>query len=260
MKIYGEWLEKFRVKIEEGYKVHRMDERLCEFAYEGERPARTLWKYDEPPTAQAKNGMTMMTMPIPKFRQVEPIQVGFNIDLGWRFLEEDMLWSLESMMYRFGSRVAEKEYWAIVKGISDNAGETIHAEKKGSLSTLDIREAKSLIGRNARQHADMVVMPLEQEIEFLKKSELWLPNRIPTGYVSYKDRGPYFAGMVNGTKTYWMRFLKDFAVVYAKHEVMVRNTKIEMYFDDEKRPRFLIIEKECSSAPVLDQAVVKIAI
>jgi len=259
MKTYEELLEEFKAKIEEGYETSRMDKRLIEFADESEKPVRTLWKYDHPPTPQAMHGATVIMMPTPRFRPVKPLQRGIRIDLSKWDIETHMV-VLDSYMYRKGSEVAEREYWAIVKGISDNAGNTVKAKKKGELSVPDIKEAQSWIGQNARNYADTVVMPLEQKTGLLKKGKVWLPNKIPTGYVPEEDRGPYFAGMIDGARVYWMRFIKDFALVYAKCETIMRNTPLNVYYDKPKRPSQLTIEKWCAAAPILEQAVVKITL
>ena len=262
MKTYEEWFEEFKAKIEEGYGIHRMDKRLAGFAYEAEKPAKTLWKYDHPITAHTMprgQRMHMIIMPTPTYRTVKPLQVGVRIDLSkWDF--ETPVVGLDSYMFGCGSNVAEREYWAIVKGISDNAGKTMETKKKGELSKLDIKEAQAWIGQNGRAYADTVVMPLQQKRELLKKGELWLPHKIPNGYVPEKDRGPYFAGKIDGANVYWMRFIKDFALVCAKRENIVSNTPLKVYYDNPKRPSQLTIDKRCSSAPILEQAVVKVTL
>jgi len=172
METNEKWLERFKVKIKEGYENNRMDKRLCEFAHEVDKPAKTLWKYDQPFSAQtipAGQEMNIIPMASPKLRTVEPLQVGIRIDglRSWNF--ENDGWGLESLMFRNGSTVAEREYWAIVKGMSDNAGKTIKARNKGEVSELDIREAKSWIGQNGRAYADTIVMPIQQETDLLMR-------------------------------------------------------------------------------------------
>jgi len=261
MKTSEEWLEEFKVKIKKGYEACRMDKRLCEFAHEVEKPATTLWKYDHPITADTMpegQKMHIIVMPKPKYRTVKPLQVGFAIDLSkWDWEEAS---GLDSLMPRWGSIVAEREYWAIVKGVSDNAGTTIKTKQKGEFSLADLREARTWIGQNGRKYADMAVIPLQQETELLKTGKLHTPEKIPDGYVPKRDRGPYFAGMLDGAKAYWMRFMKDFALVYAKCETIIRNTPLKVYYDKPKMPSRLIIEKWCSSAPILEQAVVKVLV
>ena len=261
MKTYDEWLEAFTTKIKEGYETHRMDKRLAGYAYEVEKPATTLWKYDHPIKAKimpAGQEMHLIAMPTLKLRTVEPFQVGIRVDLSKWDIEATVFW--DSFMYRRGSDVAEREYWVIMKGMSDNAGTIMKAKKKGELSKLDMKDAQAWIGQNGGEYADTIVVPLEQATELLKKGELWSPHKIPTGYVPEKDRGPYFDGKMGGVNVYWTRFMKDFALIYCKRKITVSNTPLKAYYDKPKRPSCLIIEKWCSSAPILDQAVVKITL
>lgn len=259
-KSYEEWLEEFKTNIEEGYEAYRMDTRIAGYAQEVQKPARTLWIFDNPvavgTTTEERESYTV-TMPLPSSRPVEPFPARFLIDLkDWGFRET--VSGLNSYMFRKGNQVAEMEYFGILKGLSDNAGNIIEAEKKGELSEQDIQKAKIWVGQNGGRYPDIVVMPIDQETKLLKEGKLWLPHKIRSGYISDMERAPYFLGMIGNTKAYHMRFIKDYALVFAKNEVIVRNTPLKVYFDESTRPSHLIIEKWCSSAPTLDQAVVKI--
>lgn len=260
MKTHEDWLKEFRAKIEEGYETQRMDKRLAGFAHEHEKPVKRLWKYDQPITAQTMvAGQPIIVAPSPTYRNVEAFQVGIRIDLSqWNF--KDPIVGSDSYMFGIGSRVAENEYHAIVKGISDNAGNVIKTKKKGELSKLDLKEAQAWIGSYGNEYAETVIVPLEQKTKWLIQEELWLPHKIPTGYLPEKERGMFFSGWINGVNVYWMRFLKDFALIYAKRKAIICNTPMKIYYDNPKRPKELFVSKWCSSAPILDQAVVKITL
>lgn len=257
MKTSEDWLKELDTKIKEAYEIRRMDKKLIGISREKEKPATTLWKYDHPPTAQEKHGMTITVMPPLKLRTVKPLQVGIQIDLSKINVEDAISESvLTSFISSYGKDVAEKEYVAIIRGLSDNAGNAIEAKNKGDLSKDDIKKAQSWIGENGRKFADTIIMPLEQETKFLKEGAIFEPHKILDGYVPKDERGPFFSGKLSGSGVYWMRFVKDFALVYAKQETMLINTPLKLYYDDPKE--LLTIEKWCSAAPILEQAVVKI--
>ena len=95
-------------------------------------------------------------------------------------------------------------------------------------------------------------------LEFQLSGELLEGWRIPTGYLSKEKRGHYFSGMLEGLITYWAPFMKGVAVVFERDKIQVVNTPLKISFDNTQRPSKLILEKWCSSAPIIDDAVAKI--
>ena len=260
MKTYEEWLEEFRTKIKEGYETHRMDKRLAGYTYEVDKPAKRLWKYDEPIRAQSMpEGGTIITMPTPKIREVKPYQVGYKLNIRKWTEDPVRVVGMDNFMYRIGVNVAEREVWVMAKGMSDNAEHVIEAEKKGELSKNDIKKARDWISSQG-MYADTIIMHSKQRWRFLRNGELWESYRIPTGYVPERDRGPYYAGKIDGANVYSTLMIKDFALVYRKKEILVKNTQLKIDYDNPKRPSTLIVNKWCSSAPIIEQAVVKIVL
>ena len=256
MKTIDEWIEEFKNKINEGYETHRMDKRLAGYAYEVDQPARRLLKYEEPIRHESlPHGGTLIVMPTPKTRNVTPYQVGFRIDLK-EWAVDPTVYGMDNYMHQIGVNISQKEVWVIAKGMSDNAGNVIEAEQKGELSKNDIVKARDLV--LGQTYADTIIMPIKQRWRFLKNGELWEPHRIPTGYVPEEDRGPYYAGNIDGARVYGTPAIEDFALVYSKREIMVKNTALKIEYD--KRERILLVDKWCSSAPIQEEAVVKITL
>jgi hypothetical protein len=64
--------------------------------------------------------------------------------------------------------------------------------------------------------------------------------------------------MIDAINVYWANFIKDFALVFNRGEIISASTPLKIRFDNIKYPKQVIGEKLCVSAPMLDQAVVKI--
>lgn len=256
MKTIDEWIEEFKNKIKEGYENNRMDKRLAEYANEVEKPARTLLKRDEPIRHETlPHGGTLIVIPTFKTRTVTPYNVGYRIDLT-EWVVNPEVYGMTNYMESIGVNVALKEVAVMAKGMSDNTTNIIEAEQKGELTKEDIKKAREMV--SGEHYTDTIVMPSKQRWRFLRNRELWEPHLIPTGYVPEKDRGPYYAGNISDARVYGIPTMKDFALVYSRKEIMVKNTplKIEYY----NRERVLVVDKWCSSAPIREEAVVKITL
>lgn len=260
MKTPKDLLKEFTAKISEGYNAERMDKRLIGFPHEHKKPVYSLWKHDKPITIHSISADGKLPE-ASKFvsRKVDPLRAAVVLNIH-NFNFEEPVADMDSYMIELGNELAEREYHCIVKGISDYAGLVMKVNKKGTLSKSDIKNAQSWVTTNGRTYADTIIVPLEQMTEWMINNELWLPDKIPTGYVPEKDRGRFFAGVIGGVRVYWMRFTNDFALLYAKHKTILFNTLLEVYYDKPENPKELIAEKVCSSAPTLDQAVVKITL
>ena len=256
MKTIDKWIEEFENKIREGYETHRMDKRLAGYAYEVDKPAKRLLKYDEPIRHESlPHGGTLIVLPTPTTRNVTPYQVGYRIDLK-EWAADPVVHYVDHYMGQIGVNVSQKEVWVMAKGMADNASNVIEAEQKGELSKNDIVRARDLV--SGQTYADTIIMPSKQQWRFLKKGELWEPHRIPTGYVPEKDRGPYYMGNIDGAKVYGTPAIEALALVYSKGEIMVRNTPLKIQYD--KREQILVVDKWCSSAPIREEAVTKITL
>jgi len=260
MKIYSEWLDEFRAKIEEGYESHRMDRCLAGFVSEVERPARRLIKMSGPIVAffGIPEGGELPPPVKVTMSEVTPINVGFPVNLkDWA--DDPERTYMDMFMMQIGERIAENEVWAIVKGMVDNAGHTLEAEKKGELTKNDVEKAKDWVG-NQGTYADTLIVYLEQKTEFLKRGELVEATPNVLGWIPEERRGRHFSGLVNGLFAYWTRFTKGLAIVYERNAIMVRKTPFKIDFDNSTHPSALNIEKWCSSAPTIEQGVVKITL
>mgnify|MGYP001121165489 CR=1 FL=1 len=76
-------------------------------------------------------------------------------------------------------------------------------------------------------------------------------------------RGPHFAGMINSLRTYSTHGLEDKAVIFRRGDIWTYTTPLthsKIHYDNINHPTKLIIQKWCSSAPILDESVVVINI
>lgn len=254
MKTFTEWLQEFRKKIDEGYERSRMDRALARDAEQVDRPVRALPKLDEPIKLYSVPPGGKLPPPISfGFRTVEPKNVGFFCDLkDWADDPREII-----LMWRLGEFLAEREYFWIVKSLLENAGHTTEVETKGTLTKSDIQKAREKISESGL-FGDRLVIPREYVLKWWKEKQLWEAHRIPTGYVPEEQRGRYFWGWIDGFNVYSARFLKDVAVLFDRNEIIIRNTLHTVSFDNMNRPKKLIIEKWCSSAPIIDDAITKI--
>jgi len=259
MKTYVEWLEDFRKKIYEGYEKHRMDKRLAGHVCEVKKPARKLLKlsgpvmvYGVPESGELPPSVVVGT------QDVTPSNVGFPIDMrDWA--EDPSRRNMDTFMTKKGKEVAENETRVIIKGMIDNVGYSFNAERKGELSKTDIRKAEDWL-KEREVHPDTIIVDVKQGFEFLRRGEVLEAARIPSSYMPEEQRGPYFLGLLGGLKVYCIQFDERLAIVYRKNDIIVKNTPLKIYFDNLDRPSKLILEKWCSSAPIIDEGVVKITL
>ena len=257
MKSNKEWLEEFQKEINEGYERNRMDRVLARNAQQENKAPKKLPMFDEPIRAYGIPPGGKLPPPVAlKLRDVEPKNCGFFCDLkDWAY--DPQQYYMSSLMIRLGEILAEREYFWIVKSLLENAGHMLKIETKGELTKADVLRAREKIGE-WELFADTLVMPREHVLKLWKEKQLWEAHRIQTGYVPEEQRGPHFWGWLDGFNVYSARFLKNEAVLFNRAEIIVRNTPQVVSFDDIDRPQKLIIEKRCSSAPIIDLAVAKI--
>jgi len=117
------------------------------------------------------------------------------------------------------------------------AGDTVKPKQKGQLSIDDIREAQS----HAENYADSVIMNHQQKAEFLKNGQIFEPIRIPLSFVPEERRGYYYFGMIGAVNVYWASFIKDFALVFDRGEIIFASTPLEIAFGDINSPKQLIL-------------------
>jgi len=254
MKTFQEWLKDFKKEIEKGYENTTMATALSEYVHKDLAKAPTsLPKLEGPPRASVlREGEPIITIKA-TLRSVKPLNAGFIYDLkDWSANPEG--YGMDMLMNQLGKCLADREYEIIVNGMLTCAGSTVAAKQKGQLSKDDIREAQNC----AESYADSVIISHLQEIEFWKKGQIFEPMRIPLSFVPKERRGYYFTGMIDSVNVYWASFIKDFALVFSRREMIFTSTPLEVKFDDINNPKQLILLKLCASAPMFDQAVVKI--
>lgn len=251
MTVFAERLEQFRQEIQEEYEKSRMDRALARSAEQVDHPARNLLKLDEPIRLYPVPPSGELPPPVAaKIRDVTPVNVGFSVDLkNWANDPQRIL-----LVWRLGLFLAEREYASIVKSLMDNAQYAIDVSNKGTLTESDLGTAREKIGELGL-HGDRAAIPRPYVLKLWKQKQLWDAHKIPTGYLPKEQRGRYFWGMLDGFFVYSARFLNDIAVVLDRDEIMVRNTHTAVNFDNKNRPTKLILEKWCSSAPIIDGAV-----
>lgn len=256
MKTYAEWLEEFRTKINEGYRKHRMDKKLAGSVYDVERKTNIM------PKGSGPIGAFDLTegRPPPLYtfttQNVTPLNIGFQIDMK-EWAKEPERYGMDTYMEEIGETIAEREAYAIIKGMLDNAGHSIKAKTKEQMSKEDIIEAKNWI-RSQGFYADTIILQSEQETQFLLEGALLEPHLIPTSYVSEEDRGHHYLGRIDGLNVYWAKFVGGLAIVYSKRSIKLAKTPLKIEFDNLERPSKLTVERWCSSAPMDKRGVVKI--
>lgn len=193
---------------------------------------------------------------MPTRQQVEPMDISFTVDIS-EWVDETFAWDTLSMYVT--EEIADREIFVILKGMFDKVGHSVSAQTAGKLTKNEIDQAKNWIRSQGNYH-DTLVMSPKQESQFWRSGEVWEASRIPTGYVPEKDRGPNYLGKIAGLNTYVTFVAQGIAIVYRKGEIIFTKTPLEINFDDMQRPRNLVIKRRCSSAPVDEKAVVKIAL
>jgi len=258
-KTWGEWLDNFTSNIEEGYKENRMDQILSGHCYEVDKPQNRTMKYSGPMIVQmVREGEPLRVTTTVSSREVTPYNVGYIVDLREWAQDPDRRVGMDTYMRDIGSSVAEREYYVIVKGLCDYSAHSINSERSGELSKKDIQEALKYPG-SEDIFVDTLIINRNFIDDFRKREELWEAWNVPTGYLPESQRGKFFSGMINGLRTYSKRFLEDKVVIFRKNDVMTYTTLIKVSFDREP-PTQIIVEKWCSSAPIVDQSVVTIHI
>jgi hypothetical protein len=255
MKTFEEWLEEFKKEIEKGYQDTTMVSSLSEYIHKDrDKPLTTLPMYDGPPTASTlTQGGTITTVRF-TLRSVKPIDAGFTLNLkDWADNLDQYF--MDPLMNQLGKDLADREYWIIVNGMIAYAGNTVNVKQKGQLSKDDIREAqRQVLGT----YADCAIMTPQQEAQFWKNGQMLAPDRIPSGYIPKERRGYYYTGMIDGVNVYVASFIKDFALVFGRREMIFASTPLKISFDNMEHPKQLILHKQCTSAPMFDNAVAKI--
>jgi hypothetical protein len=255
-KTFREWFEDFKKEIEKGYENTTMATVLSGYIYKDrDKVPTTLTKLDSPPRAfglHEGESLSSITTNV-THRSVKPKEAGFILDLkGWSDNPDE--YGMDMLMNELGKQLADREYAIIVDGLKSCAGYTVNARQKGQLSKDDIREAQS----HTEHYGDSVIMNHQQEMEFWKNGEISEPIRIPESFVPKERRGYYYSGMIGAVNVYWASFIKDFALVFDRGEMMFASTRLEIEFDNMDNPKQLILHKTCVAAPMFDQAVVKI--
>ena len=127
---------------------------------------------------------------------------------------------------------------------------------EGKLKKEDFQRAKNVL-REKTIYANTAIIHHRCIAEFAEYDEY-----IRNWYLSDLLRwsGPFFAGVLSQLKIYWTDFdyMEKQALVYDKERITVACTPLKVYFDNPENPSQLIVEKWCSSAPLIDDAVVKI--
>jgi hypothetical protein len=251
-KTFEQWLEEFKKEIKKGYEKATMVMALSEHVYK-DKVFTALPKYDTPLRASIVHEGEQLVPVRASLRTVNPLDAGFIQDLGdWSDNPEG--YGMDMFMNDLGKLVADREYAIIAFSMKNCAGNTFKSEKGGHLSKDDIRKAQSL----AEGYADSVIMNHQEKVEFLKNGQILDPNRIPESFVPKERRGYYYSGMIGAVNVYWASFIEDFALVFNREEIISASAPLKIRFDDIRHPKQLIGEKLCVSAPMLDQAVVKI--
>jgi hypothetical protein len=252
-KTFQQWLEEFEKEIRKGYENAAMVIALSEHVWgDRDKAPTTLLKLDSPPTKSTGGQFVTIEATL---RNVKPLDAGIAQNLGdWSAHPEDHYMGM--LMNQLGKYVADKEYEIIVEGLKNYAGKTIKSKQKGQLSKDDIREAQSFTVR----YADSVIMNHQQMNEFLINGQIFEPLRIPESFVPKERRGYYYSGMISAVNVYWASFVKDFALVFDRGEIIFANTPLKIAFDNMESPKRLILHKMCVAAPMFDQAVVKIEV
>jgi hypothetical protein len=235
-----------------------MDNKIAGFYSEVERPVNGLLKYDEPIKVHVLRPGEPLPPPIPpKIRNVTPINVGFSVDMR-KWAEDPTRWGgMDHFMFHLGKAVAEREYYTIVQGMFNNAGNVLKVEEKGILKIENIQEAKNII-RNKGLYADCILLHPDQLHAFRLSGELFEAWKVPTSYLPEEKRGRYFSGLIAGLKTYRANFIEGIAIVFESDKIQVVNTPLKISFDNIQKPSEIILERWCSSAPIIDNAVVNI--
>jgi len=254
MKTFEEWLEEFKKEVVKGYNDTTMVTALCGHVYsDREKPPTSLYMLDGPPTASTMfKGAPLVTLNF-KSRSVKPLDAGFVLDLkDWA--DDTGQMAIGEIMDQLGKDLADREYWIIVNGMITFAGNTVNAKQKGLLSKDDIKEAqRQVLGT----YADSAIMNPVQEAEFWKNEQMLAPEQVLSGYVPKERRGYYYTGMIDGVNVYIASFIRDFALVFSRREMIFASTSLALSFDNMAHPKKLILRKLCASAPMFDGAIAK---
>ena len=230
---------------------------LSDFVSIHETPTYRLLKYDEFPRVQAlKPGKPIEAVPL-QFQKVEPKQIGHIINMSkiWGDIEKvNILWH----MYRVGIHVADREFYTIINSMIKNAG--IKLEYEGS------QIESEYIEEITKKFNILGIFPyhLITKINLLKNL---LQKGIMRGWwVISKDEVPDserivgFQGKINWLKVYNASFIQNKAVIYDRDHIQVVNTPLKVSYDDPDSPTYVIADLNCSSGPIIDDAVATLSL
>lgn len=256
-KTWAEWLDEFTRHINEGYESHRIDRIVSGHAYEQEEPQRRILHYSTPMRGGVQVGEVLNFTNV-TFREVPLYNVGVHIDMEKWSTEPSRWGGMDHFMWSVGARVAERQYGSIFKSLCDYVGTNFDSEHVEKLTNNDLRRARDHLD-SLGIFGDTFIVSYKYLENFRARNEIWNSWDVPTGYVPEELRGRFFVGIISVLRTYRKYFLDDKAVIFRRDDIMSYTTLLNVSFDREP-PTKLIIEKWCSSAPIVDESVVVINI
>lgn len=255
---YSEWLEKFKVDILRGYNDGKMVENLSAFSYESPEPRVSLPHEEEPSEAQILLPGQIIPEQTFHYRHVTPVQVGKSYDISsiWGHIDQV---DFSFFMYKIGLAIALDEYKAIAKSISSFAGHKHDIED----SEFDIDHVNSAIKEiHVGNMYPTGILVNKDKIKTLKLNkdffDWW---KVDEKWVPKNERTTHFQGMLKGLAVYDAPFFSKKMLQFDKHHIHIVCTPIDVRFIRErKRPTVLVVERDVSSAPIVDNAVVEITL
>lgn len=253
--MYEEIVKEFQTQVDKLYNERRIDRTLAKERHIWNVKSKMTKLPKNRPTAQILTEGQKPTVFIPQYRNVTPLKASITLDIQKFVKELDR--HIDVFSSHMAHAIAEGEARVIIKGLIDHSGKTITVKERGHLKSAAIKEASRWIGSHGL-YADTVITNPKQWAELVKGRKILEPERIPSSWVPREERGPHYEGKIDGRDLYCFNLPEKVALVYRKEEVILAKTKLNVRFDNPERPANIIAERWCSSAPVLEEGVVKI--
>jgi hypothetical protein len=242
MKSFEDWLGEFRIKINQSIQRCRFDEDLVEHIFEEEKFSNYIFRKSGPDKQKSLPGGGIMIIFSPLITErVDPEMIRIKADLGrWADDPEDQI--IDACLEDLGRSIVTREVTTLINELLKGSKE--FGTGTGKISKPDVRKAVDWIHQNALGsyvHPNTLVVHPNLEAEFEERGDIIGAYRLPKGFFN----GVHFSGIINGLNVFSVPCIPPNTIlIYDKHEIYLRRTKVRVDFDNIKRPRYLLIEEK----------------
>lgn len=254
-----EKLEEFKSIILESYERRRIDLKLAKVKTVAS-PVRSLLEINGdffiggvgeggelPPPAKIKS------------QSVEPVQVGFNVDISsWaRDVSEGVNVDYSHVLRQMGDWIARREEGTIIKALLEKAGAQVRTEEEGVLTLDDIRAAENKI-RERYSSPDTLIISPDHWTRLSKERHVYFPSQYP--FFEFTEKGRRYDGMAGNLCVISTNLPENSAIVYQRDTMQLDKTELEVRIVQSKGATLLTLDETCSTAPIVKKKIVKINI